>query len=146
MQRPNSGKVLKVIAGIVLAAGVLVGVKLCVTKSDTTNTNELSKSIAEATDDFNKRTGIIIGFCSLIPAGILWGIGEQLEITADLFTIGAEIRSKEQDIYHYLTKQNISIPIESKDKAVELTKLGDLREKGILTEEEFKREKNKILG
>ena len=81
-------------------------------------------------------TGAVVGAAIAIPIPVIGPVAGA--------AIGATIGA-----YRNLTGKSISsgsTPPKSQDPHAELLKLHDLRERGILTEEEFQREKNRVLG
>lgn len=96
----------------------------------------LGKEAARSDLAKDAATGAAVGAAIAIPVPVIGPIAGA--------AIGATIGA-----YRNLTGKSTSTgstPPKPQDSHAELLKLQDLREKGIVTEEEFQREKNRVLG
>jgi hypothetical protein len=96
----------------------------------------LGKETARSDLARDAATGAAVGAAIAIPVPVIGPVAGA--------AIGATIGA-----YRNLTGKSTSsssTPAKPQDSHAELLKLQDLREKGVLTEEEFQREKNRVLG
>ena len=96
----------------------------------------IGKEVARSDLGKDVTAGAVVGAAIAIPIPVIGPVAGA--------AIGATIGA-----YRNLTGKSISsgsTPEKSQDPHAELLKLQDLREKGILTEKEFQREKKRILG
>ena len=96
----------------------------------------IGKEVARSELGKDVTTGAVVGAAIAIPIPVIGPVAGA--------AIGATIGA-----YRNLTGKSISsgsTPPKSQDPHAELLKLHDLRERGILTEEEFQREKKRVLG
>jgi len=96
----------------------------------------IGKEVARSELGKDVTTGAVVGAAIAIPIPVIGPVAGA--------AIGATIGA-----YRNLTGKSISsgsTPPKSQDPHAELLKLQDLRERGILTEEEFQREKKRVLG
>ncbi len=96
----------------------------------------IGKEVARSDLGKDVTAGAVVGAVIAIPIPVIGPVAGA--------AIGATLGA-----YRSLTGKSISggsTPEKSQDPHAELLKLQDLREKGILTEKEFQREKKRILG
>ena len=96
----------------------------------------IGKEVARSELGKDVTTGAVVGAAIAIPIPVIGPVAGA--------AIGATFGA-----YRNLTGKSISsgsTPEKSEDPHAELLKMQDLREKGILTEDEFQREKTRILG
>lgn len=96
----------------------------------------IGKEVARSDLGKDVTTGAVVGAAIAIPIPVIGPVAGA--------AIGATFGA-----YRNLTGKSISsgsTPEKSEDPHAELLKMQDLREKGILTEDEFQREKTRILG